>query len=66
MFHTITEYLNGREICYTVDFTCTEQLVYSVAWPYTCNSIMESRHGINQLFNASALGQKCEFPYVKL
>ena len=39
----------------TADFTCVEQLVYSVAWPYTCNSITESRHAINQLFNASEI-----------
>ena len=49
----------------TADFTCVEQFVYSVAWPYTCNSITESRHGINQLFNASEIRCTADFTCVE-
>ena len=52
---TALEYSIDIRCMNTVDFTCVEQLVYSVAWPYTFNSITESRHGINQLFNASEI-----------
>ena len=61
----ITEYSNAVKTRCTADFTCVEQLVYSVAWPYTCNSITESRHGVNQLFNASEIRCTADFSCVR-
>ena len=51
---------------FTADFTCIEQLVYSVVWPYTCNSITESWHRINQLFNASEICCTVDFSSVRI
>ena len=56
---------NGDKNDNTADFTCVEQLVYSVAWPYTCKSITESRYGINKLFNASEIRCTADFTCVE-
>ena len=61
-----TEFSNATEIHCTADFTCVEQLVYSVAWPYTCKSITESRYGINKLFNASEIRCTADFSSVRI